>query len=513
MPRLHLFAALLLVGVVFEPRGSAQADPAPGPASLTLPGSAVPGPVNEAVLFGFDDHAFPFRNHVETNLFNPQSSQMVLAPGPVDSYDGAILYYGTVIRINGTYHLWYNGNYGAERPLLGFELAQCAICYATSSDGKHWVKPNLGLVEFNGSRQNNLVDFPDPNLWSTCAMIYEADEAKADRRYKMAYEAHFGKALKFCVAFSPDGLHWHLSPSNLQPIFLEMSGVTKWGGLYYVTGQATLTAHHRTIARRLCSYVSADFEHWSPCSADGLDRSPDTTGPSTADQLGQYEEVHLGAGLWNRGNVLLGIYGQWHGDHSGDRHFLTMDLGLVLSHDALHYQEPIPNFRFIPAREQPGAPIGEGPTLMQGQGMENVGQETLYWYSLWRGRQGSGVRVAIWPRDRLGDLAPFAADHPEAISCLIQAASDPARAYVNVSGLGPNCTLRVSLTDEGFRPLAGFSGEAAAVVTHDGFRVPLRWQGRDRLPAGRRWRLDVHFDGMRPEDAKLYAAYVTTGPE
>ena len=108
-------------------------------------------------------------------------------------------------------------------------------------------------------------------------------------------------------------------------------------------------------------------------------------------RLHQFEEIHLGAALWNRGNVLLGIYGQWHGDPSGDRRRVVMDLGLALSHDALHFHEPIRGFRFVPAREQPDGPTGFGPALMQGQGMENVGERTLYWYSLWRGTDGITV--------------------------------------------------------------------------------------------------------------------------
>ena len=31
------------------------------------------------------------------------------------------------------------------------------ICYAESTDGIHWTKPDLGLVEFNGSKHNNIV--------------------------------------------------------------------------------------------------------------------------------------------------------------------------------------------------------------------------------------------------------------------------------------------------------------------------------------------------------------------
>ena len=30
-------------------------------------------------------------------------------------------------------------------------------CYAESKDGIHWKKPELGLVEFNGSKANNIV--------------------------------------------------------------------------------------------------------------------------------------------------------------------------------------------------------------------------------------------------------------------------------------------------------------------------------------------------------------------
>ncbi len=499
--------ALILIAALALPAAVRAQTPEPG--SITLPGAVAAGPVREAVLFGFDDYAFPFRNHCEPYLYNPKRMELVLGPGKEGSYDGAILYYGTVVRINGEYRMWYNGNYGPERPLLGFELAKCCICYATSPDGIHWTKPDLGLVEFDGSRHNNIVDFPDANLWSTCALIYEPEDPQADRRYKMAYEAHTPDGLRFCVAFSPDGMHWHQSPLNPLKAFLEMSGVTKWNGLYYLTGQPNLTGHRRSVARRLGTFVSADFEHWSPCAAVGLERSPDLTGPSTQDQAHQYEEIHLGAGLWNRGNVLLGFYGQWHGDRSGDRHLLTMDLGFVVSHDALHYQEPIPNFRMIPAREQPGAPLGENPTLMQGQGMANQGDETLYWYALWRGRVGSGVRVAVWPRDRLGALQPFDPVAAQAISCPIQAAGEAAKVYLNVSGLGPHCSLRLGLVDEGFVPVAGYSGPDDAVVTENGFRVPVQWKGGASLPAGRRVRLDLRFDGVRPEDAKFYAAYVS----
>jgi hypothetical protein len=223
----------------------------------------------------------------------------------------------------------------------------------------------------------------------------------------------------------------------------------------------------------------------------------------------QYEEIHLGAAVWNRGNVLLGIYGQWHGHFSGDRRWVTMDLGLALSHDAVHYAEPVRDFRLIPAREQPNSPSGVGPALMQGQGMENIGDQTLYWYSLWRGTEGSGVRLVTWPRDRIGMLKPFHPGDPQAISCPIQVLEGRGSVAVNASGLGQYSRLRISLLDEGCRPLPGFSGDDAAVIDANGFETSLRWKGGDAiLPAHGRVRLDVRFDGIRPEDCRLHAVYV-----
>ena len=47
------------------------------------------------------------------------------------------------------------------------------------------------------------------------------------------------------------------------------------------------------------------------------------------------------------------------------------------------------------------------PALIQGQGFENVGDETLFWYAPWPEEASDGVRVTSWPRDRLGYFSPY----------------------------------------------------------------------------------------------------------
>jgi len=488
--------------------------------------AATPAAASEVVLFGFDNHAFPFQNHVQTHLYRGLRPRLALRPGAPGSHDETILYYGTVIRIGDTFHMWYNGNYGPFRPLNGFERKYTVLCYATSKDGVNWEKPNLGLVEFNGSKANNIVDFPEPLLWSTAAIIHDPEDPDPARRFKMAYEGGTEKdpTVVFRVAFSPDGLHWTPSPKNpVGPLF-EMAGIVKRNGLFYVSGQNPFTAHRPTFSRRMVTYVSKDFETWSSSAAVAIDPGPDLEGPSTEDDRHQYSEIHLGASMWDRGNVIVGFHGMWQGHPTGDRRLTSIDLGLVVSHDALHFHEPIPGFRIIPAREQPESPVGVYPALAQGQGMENVGDETLYWYSLWRGNYGSGVRVISWARDRLGGLHPFrprdhqndsenAAGlpmHAEAISQPLDPAGAESAVFVNASGLGQYSELRVDILDEGFHPLPGFSGDSAAVVSADSFRAPLKWAGGASLPAASGpLRLRVRFEGVRAEDGRLHAVYVT----
>jgi hypothetical protein len=73
------------------------------------------------------------------------------------------------------------------------------ICYAVSRDGIRWEKPNLGLVEFRGNKENNLI-WRGPH---GAGVFKDLRDPNPKRRYKM-----FFKGRKISVAFSGDGLHW-----------------------------------------------------------------------------------------------------------------------------------------------------------------------------------------------------------------------------------------------------------------------------------------------------------------
>ena len=80
------------------------------------------------------------------------------------------------------------------------------LAYATSEDGLKWSKPELGLVEFEGSTANNLLLRGPHGM----GILKEPHDPLPERRYKMLYGGHWiGKYEPGpAVRFSKDGLRW-----------------------------------------------------------------------------------------------------------------------------------------------------------------------------------------------------------------------------------------------------------------------------------------------------------------
>ena len=79
------------------------------------------------------------------------------------------------------------------------------ICYAESADGVHWERPHLGLVKYDGSRDNDIIDLPpgsgNMDVW------YQPDTPDG-RRYLMvneymAWRHHAGPAVDHHVRRQP----------------------------------------------------------------------------------------------------------------------------------------------------------------------------------------------------------------------------------------------------------------------------------------------------------------------
>ncbi len=83
-----------------------------------------------------------------------------------------------------------------------------SVCLATSKDGVNWEKPALGLTEYHGSKDNNIL----PEL--SGQIIYGGDDfgdAPSGQMYRTIMWG--GEEKGQCVAFSDDGIHWTPGPS------------------------------------------------------------------------------------------------------------------------------------------------------------------------------------------------------------------------------------------------------------------------------------------------------------
>lgn len=170
--------------------------------------------------------------------------------------------YTTVFVDEGRYRMYYPA---CEQTLLGEPPAhEFSIGYAESSDGIHWVRPKLGLFDFDGSTENNIVwrgfgaegftPFRDPNPNCT-----------PDAKYKaIGAGTHDQKTLALVAFKSEDGLHWSRmqeEPLALQGAF-DSQNQAFWDP---VRREYRLYARDFRDGRRdIITATSPDFLHWSP---------------------------------------------------------------------------------------------------------------------------------------------------------------------------------------------------------------------------------------------------------
>jgi hypothetical protein len=120
--------------------------------------------------------------------------------------------YGTVLWDQGRLRMWYH-HYGEGHYWNS---------YAESTDGIAWTKPTLGLREYKGSKQNNLIitrtqdpHEKTPKDLGQChnpSVILQPWNRDPQRRYALycfAYDYYVTR-----VAFSPDGLRWTFTPET-----------------------------------------------------------------------------------------------------------------------------------------------------------------------------------------------------------------------------------------------------------------------------------------------------------
>ena len=211
-------------------------------------------------------------------------------------------------------------------------------CLATSQDGVHWERPSLGLVEFEGSKDNNILPTRESLPTSPAFQDrHEKDPARLYKAMRMVGDTQT-RGMQYDLFYSPDGIDW--TPCEGNPVIDTGQELGRWAGrfqgwdpireTYFVTMEAS---HHwrGPYGKRLIGMAeSPDMIHWTEPEiilVPDQDDFPDTEFYALPGL--PYEGIDVG---------LLWIFRTTNVTHSPE---------VIFSRDGFHYQR---NYRepFIP---------------------------------------------------------------------------------------------------------------------------------------------------------------------
>ena len=141
----------------------------------------------------------------QLRLHHPVARELAMTHG--EPWEGTSAGYHTAFRDGDIYRLYYRG--------LHIEVGEKSIstgkhepfyCLAESKDGIIWTRPELGIVEFEGSKKNNII-LRGPGTHNFAPFKDSNPDCASEAKYKALGGGQ--KESGGLIAFqSPDGVHW-----------------------------------------------------------------------------------------------------------------------------------------------------------------------------------------------------------------------------------------------------------------------------------------------------------------
>ena len=185
-------------------------------------------------------------------------------------WEGTSSIFVRVMKDGDVYRNWYRAGADADQ----------AAAYAESADGIHWERPNLGMVEYNGSTDNNIL-LQDDDVTNLAVFRDDNPLAPDEERYKaIAKGPKIDGRATIRGLTSPDGFRWKVievdpilvAPEDGWPMF-DSTNVAFWDevqGQYvaymrgWFPGEARVSSDHHGGVRSIRRSISPDFRSWSP---------------------------------------------------------------------------------------------------------------------------------------------------------------------------------------------------------------------------------------------------------
>lgn len=434
---------------------------------IAIPGKAAKHPGNPLFTEGcFSDPCLPWEVRYDNGYPN-----VFLDP---DAHKYRCYYTGLVYdetsRLTTLEERAAGAHYKASGPRL------TALLYAESADGIHWDRPCLGVTEYLGTRENNIIRL---YAHGSC-VFYDAHETDLKKRYKLiTRDDHFPR--KLCTAFSADGIYF----SDLKQIpryAFTMPGDThnyaRWDDDLgrYILLTRTFSRELRTIARS----ESVDFINWTP--------------PEEVFQgVGRDDQIYAMPFFKDEG-MFYGLPAVFHQGDKDLEHHDCVDIELAFSGDTLHWERIAPGRPLIPRGEgrYPDGACDSGccfPSMPVDDGEQ--------WRFYYMGGNGShydfretSLCLATLPKHKLAGIAARNGQNvSEFISALMQINSG--RLYLNAD-IEENGTVEAELLTSEQETVAGYGFDSFALRRTDG-RLELTWNGKRVDLMMREFHLHIRF--------------------
>jgi hypothetical protein len=241
--RFYTLLFWVLAGSIFHPSANAQKYPVIG---------------DRREIF-VDNYLIDQLNGVAQKIHSPHNEGAVLKFDK--PWEGNFSAYCTIIQDVGLLRAYYRGVRDAGADGRDTEVT----CYAESKDGIHWTKPDLGIHEINGSKNNNAILVNEAPVTHNFSPFLDANpNVKPSEKFK----AIGGVKKSGLMAYaSPDGIHW--KKMQQQSVFtkglFDSQNVAFWSvsEKKYVCYFRTWTGDGYKGFRSVSRTTSDDFIHWS----------------------------------------------------------------------------------------------------------------------------------------------------------------------------------------------------------------------------------------------------------
>ena len=283
-------------------------------------------------------------------------------------WEGAGSGYQSVFKDGKIYRMYYKAWHRTVGPgKVNTDASPLFCCYAESDDGIHWRRPNLGMFEFNGSKNNNIVMVKkmggvELSVGEPAVFKDQNPQALPDALYKALIPSF--KPVRGLIALkSSDGIHWFLM--SKKPVITD-GAFDSQNIAFWDVNRNEYRAYWRFFknnTRSIRTATSKDFIHWNN-QEDLKYQDTMTTEQLYVNQIKPYfraPELYIGFPTryldrgWSKSVCALpGLkHRQWRDSIEPRLGTALTDALIMASHDGLHFKRWNESF-LRPGIERPG---------------------------------------------------------------------------------------------------------------------------------------------------------------